>query len=199
MKNTLKLWETAALLALCITLCAGTWAEGRQQELQDSLLRLHVLARSDAPEEQAIKLQVRDAVLAYLQPVLTRAGDRQQAEELVRGSLEGIARAASAASQGRKVSVKLCTEHYPSRSYGELALPAGEYRSLQVVLGEGAGRNWWCVVFPPLCLPAAQGDSAVPVLSAGDALPLQRETPMYRIGFRSVELWEAVKARLERD
>lgn len=129
-KNKLKLCETAALVALCLALCTGTWAQGRQQALSAKLVRLHVLAHSDEAAEQQIKLDVRDAVLGYLEPRLENAADGRDAERVIMENLDGITRAAKRASQGRKVSVTLSTEHYPSRRYDSFALPAGEYRSL---------------------------------------------------------------------
>ena len=151
-----RLWETAALLALALTLLSGVWARGRQRSIAGELLRLHVIAASDEAGEQALKLEVRDAVLAYLRPRLAGAESAAQAEELLRGELEGVREAAESASRGRPVSVLLGEEDYPLRRYGRLTLPAGRYRSLRVVLGSGQGRNWWCVVFPPLCLEAAE-------------------------------------------
>ena len=83
-KKRFRLWETAALLALSITLCIGAWAQGRQAEIGGSLVRLHVLAASDEPAEQALKLRVRDAVLDYLRPVLAEVSDAEAACELLR-------------------------------------------------------------------------------------------------------------------
>ena len=148
-------WETAALLALCITLLSGTWAASRQQRLASGLIRLHVIAVSDEESEQALKLRVRDAVLRYLRPRLASAADAEAARELLEQVLPGVKAAAERVSEGRPVSVSLGPEDYPLRSYGGFRLPAGRYESLRVVLGDGAGHNWWCVVFPPLCLAAA--------------------------------------------
>jgi len=183
-----QLWETAALLALCLALCAGAWAQGRQNRISGSLVRLHVLAVSDAPEEQALKLRVRDAVLDYLRPALAQAQSRRQAMELLEADLEGIAHAASAAAEGRQVRVSLERERYPSRVYEGYTLPAGTYDSLRVVLGEGEGRNWWCVVFPPLCLTAAQDEPLRGAMGREDFALVSGEEG-YALRFRTVELW----------
>ena len=148
--HALRPWELALLLAVCVTLLTGTWAQARSQLLAARLVRLHVIAVSDDDAEQAVKLQVRDAVLAYLEPQLADVADIGAAQQIIAGDLDGIARAAQAAAGERPVRVSLGPEHYPTRDYGTFALPAGVYTSLRVTLGAGAGHNWWCVIFPPL-------------------------------------------------
>ena len=123
--RALRPWELALLLAVCVTLLTGTWAQVRSQLLAARLVRLHVIAVSDDDAEQAVKLQVRDAVLAYLEPQLQGVTDADAAQQLIAGDLDGIARAAQAAAGERPVRVALGPEHYPTRDYGTFALPAG--------------------------------------------------------------------------
>lgn len=197
-EKKLKTWETAALMALCFALCAGTWAQGQQERLGRELVRLHVLAHSDDEAEQQIKLRVRDAVLSYMEPRLSGMTDTVQAQLLIRENMEGIARAAASAAEGRGVQVSLGVEPYPTRRYGNIALPAGEYRSLRVVLGDGEGENWWCVVFPPLCTQAVSTETVQAVLSSGD-IALPDNQAAYRLGFRSIELWNSLMEKLKTD
>ena len=192
----LKLWEAAALVALCLSLCAGTWAQARQSAISGSLIRLHVVAVSDDEAEQALKLEVRDAVLAYLAPRLKGAGDSAAARELISGELEGIAKAAAAASKGREVTVTLGCESFPTRQYEGFTLPAGKYEPLRVLLGAGRGHNWWCIVFPPLCLPAAEAEQVQSVMSEDD-FALVSESEGYELRFRLVELWGELTAALK--
>lgn len=191
----MKLFETALLTALCLALCAGTWAEGRQTALSENLVRLHVVAASDDEYEQALKLRVRDAVLAYLEPELEGAENSAAARELISARLEGIARAAYSAAEGRGVSVSFSQEDYPTRQYEGFALPAGEYNSLRVVIGEGAGHNWWCVVFPPLCTASASGGEVLEAMN-GDDYGIITEGEGYELRFRTLELWGELKALL---
>lgn len=186
--KSLRAWEIAALMALSLALCAGTWAQTRQQTISSALVRLHVIADSDAAEEQEIKLEVRDAVLAYLTPVLEEAESQQQARQIIRDNLEGIAQAAGSAARGRQVSVTLSRESYPTREYEGFTLPAGRYESLRVILGQGQGKNWWCVVFPPLCLSATESEKVQDVLN-GEDLSIVTEEEGYVLRFRLVELW----------
>ena len=157
----LKIWEKAALVSLCIVLCACAWAQGRHNELHDNVLRLHVLAVSDSEYEQQLKLRVRDSVLAFVQPMLENAGSTERAESIIRENLQSIADAAFAASEGRQVTVSIGEQSYPSRSYEGGSLPAGNYKALKIILGEGEGQNWWCVVFPGLEKNDAVNDKKV--------------------------------------
>jgi stage II sporulation protein R len=181
-------WETAALLALCLTLLWGTWAGARQRRLAAGLLRLHVIAVSDEADEQALKLRVRDAVLDYLRPRLAEASDPAEARAILAGELEGVAAAAEQAARGRPVTVTLGPEDYPARSYGGFTLPAGRYESLRVSLGEGRGHNWWCVVFPTLCLDAARPEELRQTLSPEDYALVTRAEG-WELRFWLVECW----------
>lgn len=186
--DKLKIWETAALCALCISLLTGVWAQARQQSISAGLVRLHVIAASDEQAEQELKLRVRDAVLEYLGPKLKGVESACDAQEIIGAELPGIAQAAAAVSEGRSVTVSLGEERYPTREYAAFTLPAGRYESLRVILGDGQGRNWWCVVFPPLCLSAAECEQAQQVMSQDDyALITGQEG--YEIRFKLVELW----------
>ena len=186
--KVLKIWEKAMLLALSLSLCTGVWAQGRQESISSSLLRLHVLAHSDAAEEQSLKLEVRDAVLEYISPRLEDAQTVAQAREILRAELDNIGLAAAEAARGRKVSVSLDRENYPTKAYEGFRLPAGNYESLRVVLGEGQGQNWWCIVFPPVCLSAVQSEPVAAVMNRDDyALVSSREG--WELRFKTVEIW----------
>lgn len=184
----LKTWELAALCALCVSLCVGTWAQGRQRDISSSLVRLHVIAASDETAEQELKLRVRDNVLEYLTPVLDKAESPEEAQRIINGELTSIKAAAEACAEGRSVSVTLGQEYYPTREYEGFTLPAGQYQSLRVILGEGKGHNWWCVVFPPLCVSAAEQNKALDAMSEPER-GLITEADGYELRFRIVELW----------
>ena len=187
--KSLRKWEIALLLALCFTLLAGTWAGAASSRVSEGLVRLHVIAASDDATEQAIKLDVRDAVLSYLEPKLASAADIAGAEALIEANLDGIAAAAESAAQGREVNVTLVEEYYPTREYGTFSLPAGRYQSLRVTLGEGAGHNWWCVVFPPLCLTATESEAAFEELDGETRAIISSDGGGVQFKFRLLELW----------
>lgn len=135
-----------ALVALVALICLAP----RFQE--PPILRLHVVAHSDSAEDQAAKLAVRDALLQEFAP----AGSIAEAENIVLHSGPALQAAAEAALReagcGYGAQLQLGTFAFPERVYGKAVYPAGDYRALRVVLGAGAGQNWWCVLFPPLCI-----------------------------------------------
>ncbi len=133
--------------------------EATADGLAENLLRLHVLAASDSEDDQSRKLLARDAVLDYLTPLLEGCGSLAEAREIAEAGLQTIAQAAADAS-GQTTAVSLSRESYPRRDYGGVALPAGSYLSLRIELESGAGRNWWCVVFPPLCAALSEDEEA---------------------------------------
>ena len=188
-------WELALLISVCLTLVIGAWAGARQEGLSDRLVRLHVIAHSDSAADQAEKLRVRDAVLAYLKPKLESAETILDARAVLRTEQDGIRAAAQAVTQ-EPVTVTFTREHYPTRDYGSFALPAGSYPSLRVILGSGQGHNWWCVVFPPLCTAEAIENTAAEALSDGDVRLITADGADVQIKFRVLEWYDAVKQAL---
>lgn len=176
-----------------------------EEAVYSTVVRLHVLANSDSEEDQALKLSVRDAVLEVTEPLLAGCTDRATAAERIEEHAETIRTAAEEviAAAGREdlsgsVTVTLGEEEYPRRSYEQCTLPAGRYLSLRVCIGEAAGKNWWCVLFPPLCMSAASADRGsaedafVSVGLTKDQYSVITETgkTKYRVRFRVLELWE---------
>lgn len=191
----LLVFEKALLIALSITLVAAAWAQKKQTEISSKLIRLHVLAVSDDAHEQEIKLRVRDSVTDYLAPVLEAAESSSDARKIIAENMEGIENAAKSASQGRSVTLTLSREYYPTREYEAFTLPAGEYESLRVILGEGQGHNWWCVVFPPLCLSLSDSEELREVMDE-DEYGIITEQSGYVLRFRILELWGKLAEKL---
>lgn len=193
----LKVWEASLLISLSISLCAACWAQARQQSISSSLVRLHVLAHSDDAYEQALKLRVRDAVLEYISPRLEAAEDASQARSILERELVGVARAAARVSEGWQVEVSLGDENYPTRAYEGFRLPAGRYESLRVSIGEGEGQNWWCIVFPPVCLSAVQSEPVEAAMNKDD-YALVSSQQGWELRFKTVELWGELKNMLSK-
>jgi len=197
----LHLWEAALLLAFALTLTTGVWAAQSQSDLAGSVLRLHVLAHSDSPRDQTLKLQVRDAVLARAGQYLTGIGNRAEAEALLDSHLDELADAGAAvvadAGYSYPVRVTLADSWFPTRRYEDFALPAGVYRALRVTIGDGAGQNWWCVVFPPLCLASVTEEAvsaAVAGLSEGQVALITGQDGGYVLKFKLLEWWNSIFA-----
>lgn len=203
-RSLLCKWELVILLVLSFLLLIGLWLEREQSDLSGSVLRLHVLANSDRKEDQELKLKVRDAVLQEAEAILPESCTVEQAEEIFQKNLECLA-AAGAAVVAREgydypVSAELKDTWFPTKEYGDFSLPAGEYRALRIVIGNGDGQNWWCVVFPPLCLASVADTTEETALKAGmteqQVALLTGESEGYVVKFKVLELWEQLKLAL---
>ena len=153
-----KLLIFAIIILLAIGILIKPLLEDKTS-LQDNILRLHVVANSDSEEDQQRKLSVRDSILSYLAPKLEGLVDKEQVMVLIEKELPKLRQIAQDTLEelGSKLSVvvRLCREEFNTRHYDTFSLPAGVYDALRVEIGEAEGKNWWCVVFPSLCLPAA--------------------------------------------
>ena len=166
MKRHMKRIGWVALTVACIWLWGIVTDSG---DLRENLLRLHVVGASNSDEDQAVKLQVRDAVLGSLEEGLRDMTDPQDAWDYVARMLPQVETAANrvlaAAGFSETVQVSLTEEAFPTREYDTFSLPAGVYKALRIVIGEGEGKNWWCVVFPQLC--GADGEFVETASTAG--------------------------------
>ena len=193
------LLEAGLLFLLALLLNTGGVALRARDNLSEKVVRLHVLANSDAPADQSLKLRVRDRVLQETAPLLAEAGSREEAETALRARLPQLADAARDAlseyGAAYPVTLELREAYFPTRYYDTFALPAGRYTALRVVIGDGAGRNWWCVVFPPLCGAAAVEDASVGFTADEIALITRKDTG-YALKFRAAEYWETVRRTL---
>lgn len=196
--------EVALLLGLAAALLCGASALQTQETVAEKVVRLHVLANSDSQEDQALKLRVRDKVLERATALLEASADRKEAEGLLRGDLLEIERIAAeeiaAAGYDYSVTAQLTNTDFPTREYDGFSLPAGNYLALRVVIGEGQGQNWWCVVFPPLCTAAAS-DVSASALAAGfseeEVGLITEENGGYILKFKAVEWWQSLRAKWE--
>ena len=125
------------------------------EDYKNKLIRFHVIANSDSDEDQNLKLKVRDAVIDYLQPKLELSSSIEESETIIKSEykkLENISKNI-VLENGYKydISVGIDYSTFPTKQYSNVVLPAGEYKALRIIIGEGKGKNWWCVMFPPLC------------------------------------------------
>ena len=195
-----RIVEIALMIGLALFFLSGALSLKTQEVLADKVVRLHVLANSDSEEDQALKLLVRDGVLERATEILEASSDRQEAETKLRSSLpelqEIAAKVITAQGYDYPVRVELADTAFPTKEYDGFTLPAGNYLALRVLIGEGAGQNWWCVVFPPLCTAAAEEVPAA-ALSAGlsqeEVGLITEENQGYVLKFKSVELWERIQ------
>lgn len=195
--------ELAAALGLLLALlcsfasyCAGC------SGLRRDVVRLHVLANSDSARDQAVKLCVRDALLAGGSALFSGAATPQTAAQLLAAEQPQLEAAANRVLQAQGLPytahLTLEREFFTTRSYGSFTLPAGQYLAVKVILGAGQGHNWWCVMFPPLCLPAAtQEVPAASGLNAAESAVLCADGRC-EIRLKIVELFESWKEKVRR-
>ena len=185
---------------LAIALVAGFLPVHGEEEIYDTVVRLHVVANSDSDEDQALKLKVRDSIIEVVTPAVKECRTQDEAIEAIEAIMPEIEECAreTVRQEGSNYEVKvlLGEEYYPTKKYETCAFPEGEYVSLRVLLGEGEGQNWWCCLFPPLCLSAATGSTDESnedaFISAGlnaDQYKIitESDTPKYKVRFKILE------------
>ena len=196
MDRKLKTWEIALMFGILISVTVGSWLGREQQGLADSVIRFHVIANSDSDEDQALKLAVRDRVLARAEELYPQDATLAQAQTALEGHLNALAAAGREVVEEQgydyPVTARLEDCWFPTKEYEGFALPAGNYTALRVVIGEGRGQNWWCVAFPPLCLGAAS-ETVDQALEAGHFTPDQGalvtgDGKGYVLKFKAMEL-----------
>ena len=204
--KTLRRWELALLIGVALAALLGARLDGAQAALADQVIRLHVLANSDSAEDQALKLRVRDRILAVAETYLTPGITRDETEELLRAHLYDLAAAGAevvgAAGYDYPVTASLVHNYwFPTKTYTDFALPAGQYTALRIVIGEGGGQNWWCVVFPPLCLGSVtetvEETAAAGGFSEDEIALITGEDEGYVVKFRLMEWWEEFLAWIQ--
>jgi len=167
------------------------------EKIPSQVLRLHVLANSDTQEDQSLKLKVRDRILEESRGMLDNVKNREQAEKSVRQRLDQLQEAAQdeVNRQGYEypVTARLAKTYFTTRTYDDVTLPAGDYDALEVTIGSGKGHNWWCVIFPQLCLPAAQDKKQLEDVLNPNELKIVRDGGGYQVKFKTVEYYEQVK------
>ncbi len=166
-----KLWKLICLIAIIAGLCQFAELISDRISLDEDLIRLHVVANSDTKQDQTTKLRVKDAIVEYLEPIMQTFSSKEEAREYLQNNLSKIESIANEilveCGQEATALVTLAKEEFDTRFYDTFTLPAGVYDSLRVQLGEAQGKNWWCVVFPTLCLPATTSEFQDTAVSVG--------------------------------
>lgn len=205
-QRKLHRWELALLLGVGFAVLLGVWLQSSQEVLADSIVRLHVIANSDSENDQALKLAVRDRVLEEGGVLFQQGATVEEATEILAENLDTLALVGAevVGEWGESYAVTVSLEDsvwFPTKEYTDFSLPAGNYQALQVTIGEGEGENWWCVVFPPLCLDSVT-ETTVQTATAGGLTDGQvslmtGESGGYVVKFKALELWDEVKQWFE--
>lgn len=192
-----KNWDAVLIFGLLLAVVfTGIAGFGKDcAEVRDSVLRFHVLANSDSDEDQALKLLVRDAVLEETKSLFLAADSLETAEQTARQHLGEIQVTAEKTlrANGSDAAVKasVVNMYFETRTYGEETLPAGYYDAIRIEIGKAEGHNWWCVMFPPLCVGTAADSRELQMIEA------LGEEPEYKLSFASVEWIEKLLSRIK--
>ena len=184
------------LVCLIVLGAINLFPKSSDYDLYDKIIRLHILANSNSEEDQALKLKVRDGMLDIVSSVLENCSTKEEAEEVLKENIPLLQEAAEQTLRDNgssyPVSLSIDQETYPEREYEGLRLPSGEYCSLRIMIGEAEGKNWWCVLFPPLCVGSASGvkEELISVGFTPDQIGIltDTESPKYRIRFKILDI-----------
>lgn len=205
--NKLKPIEISLAFGVLVALLWGSGTAQAQEQLSDSLVRLHVIANSDSQQDQADKLAVRDAILTLVEAWGEQADSVEEMEEMLSGHLDELEQAGEQALREREclydVTASVTNCYFPTKTYEGFSLPAGTYTALRLVIGEGEGANWWCVAFPPLCVGASaksmEEAAQVGFFTQEQVDLLTQQEGEYILKFRSMELLGQLKSLFFRD
>ena len=196
----LKAVEISALSALILTVIMTLSFESTCSGIREKVLRLHVIANSDSVSDQALKYAVRDELLKDGESIFSGSETADEAEGKISDNILFLKETAEAVvhreGYGYPVSIDIGRTYFPTREYGDVTLPAGYYNAVRIIIGEGKGKNWWCVMFPPMCLPAASEKN--PELSdilSEEELKLVTEKEKYELRFWFVEKYYELKKK----
>ena len=197
MSNFKKNLSNGILIGLvCAVALSFAKFDARCEELRHNILRLHIIANSDSEADQALKLAVRDSILENTQTVFDSCTDLQSAVEAAQSEMEQICALANKTISENgfnySASARVGPAFFENREYDDFTLPAGEYTSLIITLGEGKGKNWWCVIFPAVCLPAADDASLTDTVSKESA-NVAENPQKYVMKFKFAEWYEKIK------
>ena len=174
--------------------------EASCQEIKDDVFRLHILANSDSDEDQSLKLKVRDEILSFTESLYKNSGSKEEALRLTKDNLQAIANRAKQviydSGYNYSVTAEISQEYFDTRTYENVTMPSGTYQALRIIIGEGKGHNWWCVMYPSLCVGASTDYEALEKnMNDSEIQLLTKEKCTYK--FKIVEYFEKLKSFFE--
>lgn len=192
--------EISVAIALIISIITSIVGFGAECEnIRQDVVRLHILANSDSDKDQQVKLAVRDALLNSGKNLFKGVVNVNNAEICLNSQKDELIRIANnvLTENGFEYTAQiyLTEEYFTTRVYEDFTLPAGEYLALKVILGEGEGHNWWCVMFPPLCLPAASEKTDIDAFFGETGAEIIQSGAKYEMKFKVIEIFESLKSR----
>ena len=198
MKKIIKRIELSILISLVLCCMLNITVFSNQcDSIREKMLRMHVIANSDSEEDQNLKLKVRDAVLLKGKEIFDGSVTANEAEEKIKPHIDELEKTALSiiknAGYNYDVNITVQKDYFKTRTYdNSVTLPAGYYTAVKVIIGEGKGQNWWCVMFPPMCLPAANAECKIDDVLNSEESNIVSNGKKYKIKFKIVEICEEI-------
>ncbi len=185
-----NLYEKSIFMGFILSiLCSFVNFQSKCDKIKDDVFRLHIIANSDSDEDQRLKLKVRDAILRKLK--MQKLFNLEETKKFVCDNIDTLGEIAKneveSSGSNYDVSLEVCKSNFNNREYENLILPAGDYDSLKIKIGEGRGKNWWCVLFPPMCVGAAEDKVETNGFSESES-ELVENKDKYEVEFKIVEV-----------
>lgn len=198
MKRKLKIFVPLFLVFAFIFSYVSPFIQ-TSEKISEEVFRLHILANSNSDEDQQLKLKVRDSVLSESAQLFENAGSLEETISICNANIDRFQKTAEKCIKNNgydyPVKVYVDKEYFNTREYDTFTLPSGIYNALKIEIGEGAGRNWWCVMFPAICLSSATEDNLDQYLS-DEEMELVNSDSKYEVRFKIVEIYEKLKSKL---
>ncbi len=194
----MKKFELSLLFGLILSIIIGSFSAFAItcNEIRGDVLRLHILANSDSEEDQALKLRVRDKILEETGNLFSTAQDKNDAKMITRAECDRIRTVAleeiKKSGYDYDVKVDLVNMYFNTREYDDVTMPAGYYDAIRIEIGAAKGKNWWCVMFPPMCVPAASEKEELKEVLSDSEMKIVTEKKQYEAKFAVVEVFESI-------
>lgn len=205
MKNTKRILLILILFIVYLLLSAFSYTNAVSSDLADSVFRLHVIANSDSKEDQELKYAVRDELIAYMNSICKDISTKEEAIQIAQNNKDEFYNIAKKVIADKgfhyEVNIEIGNFSFPTKTYGDISLPAGFYDALKVEIGDASGKNWWCVMFPSLCfvdvsngiVPEESKENLESNLQEEDYNLIASDKVEYKVKFKLVELFENAK------
>lgn len=193
----MKLFSKSILFGLIITILVSTLSfDVECKQISDELLRIHILANSNSEQDQKLKLKVRDRLLKESDLIFENAKNKTEAKQFASKKIELITKIAEDEIQKNgydyNVKAEIVNMYFDTRYYENLTTPAGFYDALRITIGSGSGKNWWCVMFPPVCIASAEEQVELKDVLSDDQQDILENSQKYEYKFKIVEIYESV-------
>lgn len=208
MKRNINIIIIAILLSIFLAISCYSYANSVSNDLANSVFRLHVIANSDSNDDQALKYKVRDALIAYMNTLITSSNTKQEVIQIANSHKEDFKQIAEQVINSNgydyPVTVEIGNYEFPTKTYGDIKLPSGYYDALRVKIGTAKGKNWWCVMFPPLCfvdvtsgiVPDSSKEELKNNLSSEDYSVISDNSTNTNIKFKIIELFKNMEYKI---